>query len=158
MNNERIRLINLKTIRVAKGFTQTQMAEKLDITQGMYGRYERDLKTPMDRAEKIAEILEISVSNLSEKNIGELTELGLEELAVERLSQGDNSLLSSLNAASVEWCMLHTKSHVLQRIENLDPVEYMRLFELISDTLDVALGPCEAHESYRAHQRFMTRR
>jgi transcriptional regulator with XRE-family HTH domain len=62
--NEKIRLI-----REAKGLTQEQIAEKLEIAPSTYGDIERgenDLK--LSKLQKIAEVLEIKLSELFELN------------------------------------------------------------------------------------------
>jgi transcriptional regulator with XRE-family HTH domain len=62
--NEKIRLI-----REAKGLTQEQVAEKLEIAPSTYGDIERgenDLK--LSKLQKIAEVLEIKLSELFELN------------------------------------------------------------------------------------------
>lgn len=62
--NEKIRLI-----RESKGLSQEQLAEKLDMSPSAYGDIERgssDIK--LSRLEKIAESLEIKLSELFELN------------------------------------------------------------------------------------------
>ena len=62
--HEKIRLI-----RETKGFSQEQLAEKLDMSPSAYGDIERgssDIK--LSRLEKIAESLEIKLSELFELN------------------------------------------------------------------------------------------
>ncbi len=54
---------NIKAIRVAKGRTQEDVAEKLGLAPSNYGRVERGLtELSIDRLEKIAEIFEVSTS------------------------------------------------------------------------------------------------
>jgi len=58
--NEKIRLI-----REAKGLTQEQVAEKLEMSSNAYGNIERGENDPkLSKLEKIAEIFEISLSDL----------------------------------------------------------------------------------------------
>lgn len=58
--NEKIRLV-----REAKGFTQEQVAEKLDISRNSYGDIERgDCDVKLSKLEKIAELFEMQLSEL----------------------------------------------------------------------------------------------
>ena len=58
--NEKIRLI-----REAKGLTQEQVAEKLEMSPNAYGNIERGDNDPkLSKLQKIAEILEIRLSDL----------------------------------------------------------------------------------------------
>ena len=62
--NEKIRLI-----REAKGLTQEQVAEKLEIAPSTYGDIERGENDPkLSKLQKIAEALEIKLSELFELN------------------------------------------------------------------------------------------
>lgn len=62
--HEKIRLI-----RETKGLTQEQLAEKLDMSPSAYGDIERgDSDIKLSRLEKIAESLEIKLSELFELN------------------------------------------------------------------------------------------
>jgi hypothetical protein len=56
---------NIKAIRLAKGLKQEDVAEKLGLAPSNYGRVERGLtEISVERLEKIAEIFEMSVSNV----------------------------------------------------------------------------------------------
>lgn len=56
---------NIKAIRLAKGLKQEGVAEKLGLAPSNYGRVERGLtEISVERLEKIAEIFEMSVSNV----------------------------------------------------------------------------------------------
>ncbi len=58
-------LEKIRNLRLAKGYTQEYMAEKIGIDTVNYGRIERgQTKITMDRFFKICEILEISPSEL----------------------------------------------------------------------------------------------
>lgn len=58
--NEKIRLV-----REAKGLTQEQMAEKLEISRNSYGDIERgDNDVKLSKLEKIAELFELKLSEL----------------------------------------------------------------------------------------------
>ena len=55
----------LKEIRESKGLNRTELAEKIDISHVMVGRYERDETVPsIDVAKKIADILGVSLDFL----------------------------------------------------------------------------------------------
>ena len=55
-------LENLKNIRIAKKYSQLDMAEKLGFTQNNYSKIERGLgELSVDRLYEIAEILEVSI-------------------------------------------------------------------------------------------------
>jgi len=58
--NEKIRLV-----REAKGLTQEQMAEKLEISRNSYGDIERgDSDVKLSKLAKIAELFELKLSEL----------------------------------------------------------------------------------------------
>jgi transcriptional regulator with XRE-family HTH domain len=58
--NEKIRLV-----REAKGLTQEQMAEKLEISRNSYGDIERgDSDVKLSKLEKIAELFELQLAEL----------------------------------------------------------------------------------------------
>jgi len=57
---------NIKRIREQKGYPQAYMAAKLDISQASYARIEsQQANLNIDRLQKIAEILETDISNLT---------------------------------------------------------------------------------------------
>ena len=55
----------IKELRIAKGYSQTQMAKKLNISQGSYGRVERG-ETPLtiERLNEVAKLLDASVEEI----------------------------------------------------------------------------------------------
>lgn len=56
---------NLKKLRLAKGLTQREVANALEITVQMYSRYENSDQSPsIDRLKQIAEFFRISVDEL----------------------------------------------------------------------------------------------
>lgn len=55
----------LETIRIAKGYSQSEMARKLDIPTSTYYVYETGKrKVPMDIAEKVSEILGEAINDI----------------------------------------------------------------------------------------------
>lgn len=55
----------IKAIRLAKGLTQIEVAEKTGMTQGNYGRLEKGLiQVTIERLEQLAQVFEMSVGNL----------------------------------------------------------------------------------------------
>lgn len=55
----------IKTIRIAKGLTQIDMAEKMAMTQGNYGRLEKGLiQVTIERLEQFSEVFQMSVTNI----------------------------------------------------------------------------------------------
>lgn len=55
----------LKSLRVEKGFEPLDMAEKLNISETTYRRYERNESAPdLNMLEKISKIYEISISDI----------------------------------------------------------------------------------------------
>lgn len=55
----------IREYRIKRGFTQAQMAEKLNMTESNYSSYERDKsKPPSDKLYQIASILNVSVDYL----------------------------------------------------------------------------------------------
>lgn len=55
----------IKALRLAKGLTQIEVAEKTGMTQGNYGRLEKGLiQVTIERLEQLAEVFEMSVGNL----------------------------------------------------------------------------------------------
>ena len=56
---------NLKTIRKAKGYTQEELAIKVNVVRQTVGKWEKGLSVPdADVLSHIAEVLEVSVSEL----------------------------------------------------------------------------------------------
>lgn len=55
----------IKAIRVAKGLTQIEVAEKISMAQSNYGRLEKGLtQVTIERLEQLAEVFGISVGNI----------------------------------------------------------------------------------------------
>lgn len=72
---------NLKTIRQSKGFTQAELAIKINVVRQTISKWEKGLSVPdADTLQKIAEVLEVDVSQLlgaevpKEDNINEVAE------------------------------------------------------------------------------------
>ncbi len=62
----------LKTIRKQKGFTQEELAIKINVVRQTVGKWEKGLSVPdADILAKIADVLEVSVSELLGGNIKE---------------------------------------------------------------------------------------
>lgn len=56
---------NLKQIRVEKGFTQAQLAEKVGVSQAAIVQFEREIRQPtIGTAQQIAEALECELMDL----------------------------------------------------------------------------------------------
>lgn len=56
---------NLKTIRQSKGFTQAELAIKINVVRQTISKWEKGLSVPdADTLQKIAEVLEVDVSQL----------------------------------------------------------------------------------------------
>ena len=56
---------NLKRFRKAKGYTQEEMAQKLDIAQSTYCQFETNAKAPnIYLAQEIAKILECTLDQM----------------------------------------------------------------------------------------------
>lgn len=57
---------NLKNLRTARDFTQTRLAEMLDVNPRVYNRWERGESTPhFDTLVQIADILQVSLDELA---------------------------------------------------------------------------------------------
>lgn len=57
--------MKLKTMRKQKGFSQRYMADQLNIGVSTYNQYENNnRKIPIDKAEAIAKILNITISDI----------------------------------------------------------------------------------------------
>lgn len=55
----------LKELRIKKGYTQTQMAEKLDVTQGAYQKWESGTREPnLENIVKLSKIFKIRTDEL----------------------------------------------------------------------------------------------
>lgn len=56
---------NLKTLRTKKGYTQENLAIKINVVRQTVSKWEKGLSVPdADTLQKIAEVLEVSVSEL----------------------------------------------------------------------------------------------
>lgn len=63
---------NLRTVRKQKGFTQEELAYKIDVVRQTVSKWEKGLSVPdADILAKIADVLEISVSELLGADIKE---------------------------------------------------------------------------------------
>lgn len=72
MNAEKI-CVTIKTLRLRKGLTQHQLADKLGVTDKAVSKWERGLGTPdISMLNKLALILDIDTDNLLEGNIAYL--------------------------------------------------------------------------------------
>lgn len=72
MNAEKI-CVAIKTLRIRKGMTQTQLAERLGVTDKAVSKWERGLGTPdISMLNRLALILDIDTDNLLEGNIAYL--------------------------------------------------------------------------------------
>lgn len=68
----------LKSARLKKGLTQKQVAEKLEISQAMYQKWEQGLRNPkQDTIKRLATALEVTPEYLS----GEIYIINLEDYA-----------------------------------------------------------------------------
>lgn len=72
---------NLKTLRKSKGYTQEELAAKINVVRQTISKYEKGLSVPdADTLQRIAEVLEISVSQLlgadisRDENVNEVAE------------------------------------------------------------------------------------
>ena len=61
---------NIKIFRELRNFRQDYMAHQLDISQSCYAKIENDISIPkIDRLQKIAEILEVDITSLLNKDV-----------------------------------------------------------------------------------------
>jgi len=105
----------LKSIRKARNLSQTEVANKLGVTQGFVSRLEKDSRTPnVEMLRKLSAILGVSESNLLGKEeattatgaAGVLADCdspdGLKELAEDRV------LSAAMNITDSEWHTLRS--------------------------------------------------
>ena len=86
--------IRLKPLRLARGYTQSEMAEKLGVTPSAYAMYERGEREPgVDNLIKIASILNVDINILLGINNPPPSE-------VEKLTDGERMLLDLFRSAS----------------------------------------------------------
>lgn len=108
----------MKELRVRRGLTQEQMAEKLGITRANYNKYERDkVVPPSTMLSVIADLLGTTADYL----------LGREDevMRFDDLKKGEKDLI------------------ILTRQKNLDQMpeeDRRRLYEFFSETIDVFLA------------------
>ena len=73
---------NLKIIRKAKGYTQEELAIKIHVVRQTISKWEKGLSVPdADTLSKLADVLEINVSELLGSEIKEETNKNEEQLA-----------------------------------------------------------------------------
>ena len=73
---------NLKTLRKQKGFSQEELASRLHVVRQTISKWEKNLSVPdADTLIRLAEILEVSVSELLGTKIENENENGNEECA-----------------------------------------------------------------------------
>lgn len=138
---------NIKAIRMAKGLTQEDVADKLGLATSNYGRVERGLtELSIDRLEKIAEIFEVSVNYLlhfHEKNqidfkedaeyyynLSKKLESKLEKLKKEQLEAEDSETWLYTNK-------LNEIEALKQKVKGLN--EKIKLLEKIIEEKDSAI-------------------
>ena len=86
---------NLKTLRKQKGFSQEELASRLHVVRQTISKWEKNLSVPdADTLIRLAEILEVSVSELLGSKIENENENGNEEL-------DKNGLFSALDLCNV---------------------------------------------------------
>lgn len=73
----------IREYRLKRGFTQSQMADKLDMTESNFSSYERDKSTPpISKILDISLILDVSVDYLLERtDIPQKVELSSDDMA-----------------------------------------------------------------------------
>ena len=112
---------NLKTIRKAKGFTQEELAIKINVVRQTVSKWEKGLSVPdVDILNRIADVLEVSVSELLGADFK--TEENRNEIA-EQLSKISEQMVIKNNRTRKIW-----KTMVTQR-ENQESF-YIRKMEL----------------------------
>jgi transcriptional regulator with XRE-family HTH domain len=93
--------IRLATLRKLKGFSQAELAEKIEVHINVIGRYERNLAKPsMELASKLSEVLEVSLDYLVGKVDQELDKDIVEQvLTLQQLPKKEKEhILFTLNA------------------------------------------------------------
>lgn len=66
---------NLKTIRKAKGYTQEELAIKVNVVRQTVGKWEKGLSVPdADTLSNIVDVLEVNVSELLGADVNEETD------------------------------------------------------------------------------------
>lgn len=92
---------NLKTIRKAKGYTQEELAIKINVVRQTVSKWEKGLSVPdADILTKIADVLEVSVSELLDADIRE--ETNRNEVA-EQLAKISEQLAIKNKRAKLIW-------------------------------------------------------
>lgn len=87
----------ITALRKQKGWSQYELAKRLELSREIIGRYERDDATPsIEVAKKIADIFEVSLDYMAGSTEEELDKATLKRLReVNRLSQEDKNMVYS---------------------------------------------------------------
>lgn len=85
----------LLALRKAKGLSQTELAEQLDIHKNVLGKYEREeVKPSIDIASKIADFMEVSLDYLVGKIDKELDKSIIEKVStIQNLPEKDQDYI-----------------------------------------------------------------
>lgn len=115
---------NLKTIRKAKGFTQEELAIKINVVRQTVSKWEKGLSVPdADALSRIAEVLEVNVSEL----------LGAEI----RQEDSKNEVAEQLAKISEQLAIKNRRSKIIWKTLGIAILIIFILFILVS-----AMGIC----------------
>ena len=112
----------IKELRISKGISQKDMAEKLEINRSTYSNYENDIREPnKEIIEKIANTLNVEINELLPYHIT----IGGESTLPPELKQLDKSSNDISNQILSDLKMLNTKGkyEAAKRVNELTKLE-----------------------------------
>src|SRR5690349_12699182 len=115
---------NLRFLRLQKGWTQKELAEKLSLKQPVIGSYEEERATPpLSCLVQISDLFKISIDTLSRKDLSKLPEKDWREIA----AQAKQSVLAiTVNSEDKENIELVSHKAAAGYLNGYQDTEYIK--------------------------------
>lgn len=135
---------NLRFLRLQKGWTQKELAEKLSLKQPVIGSYEEERATPpLSCLVQISDLFKISIDTLSRKDLSKLPEKSWREIAAEAKQ---SVLAITVNSEDRENIELVSQKAAAGYLNGYQDPEY------IKDLPKLSLPVLPRHATYRAFE------
>jgi phage repressor protein C with HTH and peptisase S24 domain len=135
---------NLRFLRLQKGWTQKELAEKLALKQPVIGAYEEERATPpLPCLLEISDLFKISIDVLSRKDLSKLPEINWREAAVQIKKEVLAITVDSEDRENIELVSQKAAAGYLNGYQ--DP-------EYIKDLPKLSLPVLPRHATYRAFE------
>lgn len=135
---------NLRFLRLQRGWTQKELAEKLSLKQPVIGSYEEERATPpLSCLMQISDLFKISIDTLSRKDLSKLPEKSWREIAAEAKQ---SVLAITVNSEDRENIELVSQKAAAGYLNGYQDPEY------IKDLPKLSLPVLPRHATYRAFE------